>query len=103
MMSKNLQGHCSVIVSLHDNECIALAEEYYPDLILLDVQPGAKHQELCLALKENPKTKSIPVVLISASDHEELQRFGKEIHANGCLTKPLDRDRLIATVNQFLL
>ncbi len=103
MMSKNLQGHCTVITSLHDNECIALAEEYYPDLILLDVQPGEKHQELCLALKENAKTKSIPVVLISNSNHDELKRFGKEIHANGCLTKPLDRDRLIATVNQFLL
>ncbi len=103
MMKDNLKGHCTVITSPHDNECIALAEEYYPDLILLDVQPGAKHQELCLELKNNGKTKTIPVVLISTTEQEELKRFGKEIHADGCLTKPLDRDRLIATVNQYLL
>ncbi len=102
MMTQNLTGHCTVVTSPHDNECIALAEEYYPDVILLDVQPGAKHHALCEALKSDPKTKNTPIILMSSSDGEDLMRFGKEIHADGCLTKPLDRDRLIAAVNRFL-
>lgn len=103
MIKQSLMGHCTVITTPYDNECIALAEEYYPDLILLDVQEGNKQHELCLNLKKNPKTKGVPVVLMSTTDDAELKRFGKEIHANGCLPKPLDRDRLIAKVNKFLL
>ncbi len=102
MMTQNLMGHCTVITSPHDNECIALAEEYYPDLILLDVQPGEPHQTLCKNLKSLPKTQHTPIILMSSGDGDTLLRFGKEIHADGCLTKPLDRDRLIATVNRFL-
>jgi len=98
----NLRGHCTVLIGSHDEDCVAIAEESYPDLILLDVNPNTQARRICETLKENVKTKTIPVILMSSSNEDELRTFGKGVHADGCLTKPLDRNRLIATVDHYL-
>ncbi|MFL0811513.1 MAG: diguanylate cyclase [Agarilytica sp.] len=103
LMSQHLMGHCSLITSRHDSECIAMAEQYYPDLILLDVESGSGQEKLCNELKENDKIKGVPVVLISNGDKTALKKFGKEVHANGVLNAPLDAERLIACVNQYII
>lgn len=97
-----LRGHCSVISTSHSEECAALAEEYYPDLILLDVSPDSNHQLLCQQLKSNEKIRPIPIILICESGTEYLKRFGQNVHANGCISKPFEANQLIAKVNQYL-
>ncbi|WP_086930127.1 diguanylate cyclase [Agarilytica rhodophyticola] len=97
-----LRGHCSVIPLSHSEDCANFAEEYYPDLILLDIKPDSNHQQICQKLKNNDKTRSIPVILMCESGIEELKRFGQQVHANGCITKPFEANQLIAKVNQFL-
>lgn len=97
-----LEGHCSVITTPHIEEGAMLAAEYTPDLILLDVSNDKGQAALCLELKKNPKTQQIPVILLSRQEGDTLRRFGQHVHANDCLHKPLEKNRLIAHVGQFL-
>lgn len=102
-MTNHLKGHCTVFSSRYDSECVALAEEYYPDLILLDVEGDTDREKLCNELKDHHKVKGVPIVLMSSGDKKALKKFGKEVHANGVLNEPLDAERLIACVNQYVL
>ena len=73
-------------------------------MILLDVYlPGVNGYEICQLLKDDDITADIPVILISVCEEEELQHFGRQVKANACLQKPLDRHQLVAKIRQYLL
>lgn len=74
-----------------------------PDLVLLDVLlPKMNGFEVCKVLKGNPKTKGIPVLmltsLISVGDVETAFNAG----ADDYLTKPFEYDRLLKKISKFL-
>src|SRR5688572_1400024 len=75
-----------------------------PDLILQDVRlPGIDGFEVCRRLKADPATRSIPVVMISASFVTAEDRAqGLEGGADGYLIQPVGARELIATVRSFL-
>jgi CheY-like chemotaxis protein len=78
-------------------EGIQLAEKEMPGLILLDaMMPGLDGVETCRRLKGSPKTKMIPVLMITgASDAKETERIFAA-GADGCLTKPIKENLLKA-------
>lgn len=103
LIADNLRGHCTVISTTSGEECITLAQEFRPDLVLVDVyMNGIDGPEVCERLKNSPITSYIPIILISSCQKDELHRYKKEVNANGFLQKPLNSDKLIAKVNQFL-
>ncbi len=60
-----------------------------PDLILLDLNlPRKDGRELLAELKEHPKLKIIPVVILTTSESEEDILVTYKLHANGYVTKP---------------
>ena len=60
-----------------------------PDLILLDIEmPGMDGFEVFKCLKDNPKTASIPVIFLTASDSVELEERGFEMGAADYMHKP---------------
>lgn len=71
------------------------------DLILLDVQMGdISGIEVCRILKNNPRTRSIPIVLISAVHTDDVSiAEGLESGADGYITKPVDDNMLQAWLN----
>lgn len=71
-----------------------------PDLILIEIRPAdGCGKNTCKILKENPDTKSIPVILVST--RPELQQFALESNANGFLSKPFDISELIVIVRTW--
>jgi len=69
------------------------------DLVLLDVMmPVLDGISVCKMVKRNPRTKDLPVVLISASS--VLREKGKDL-ADAVIEKPFDIDDLINTVGHF--
>lgn len=69
------------------------------DVVLLDVMmPVLDGLTLCKMVKKDPRTKDLPVVLISAST--ALRERGRHC-ADAVLEKPFDIDYLVDTVNHF--
>jgi signal transduction histidine kinase/DNA-binding response OmpR family regulator len=77
---------------------LARARELRPAMITLDVMmPGMDGWEVLAALKENPVTADIPVIVVSIVDERGL---GFSLGAADYLTKPLDFSRLSSVVNR---
>jgi DNA-binding response OmpR family regulator len=74
-----------------------------PDLILLDVMmPVLDGFDVCKKLKADPKTASIPVVMLSASAQAESKQRGMEAGAEDYLVKPFQPEALDALIHQIL-
>ena len=81
---------------------IALAAAETPDIILLDVMmPGMDGFTVCRKLKDDPATRHIPVVLVTALDGRSDRVAGLEAGADDFLTKPIDDVMLFARVRSL--
>lgn len=90
-MSLKMRGVKEVAVTDNGEECLAKAAEFAPDVILLDVMmPKLDGYATCRKLKENPATRDIPVIFLTAkAQHYEVKQ-GMESGALGYLIKPFD-------------
>jgi CheY-like chemotaxis protein len=78
-----------------------LAREHQPDLILLDQHlPDVQGDEVLRALRGDPRTRAIPVVILSADASAGQIRRLLEAGARAYLTKPLDVSRLLAVLDE---
>lgn len=76
-------------------EALEKTIEYSPDLIFLDIMmPAMDGYETCRRLRENPATKFIPVVMVTALGDQEARNKGLEAGANDFLTKPVDKTEI---------
>ncbi|OSM04036.1 HD domain-containing phosphohydrolase [Magnetofaba australis] len=74
-----------------------------PDLILLDVMmPGMDGYEVCRRLKENPATREIPVIFITAKQESSDETHGFEVGAVDYITKPFSPPVVRARVSTHL-
>jgi len=81
---------------------LAMAANDLPDIILLDVMmPGMDGFTVCKRLKEDPITRHIPVVLVTALDGRADRIQGLEAGASDFLTKPIDDVMLFARVRSL--
>lgn len=82
---------------------LQLARENQPDLILLDINlPGMDGYETMEQLKNSSQTQDIPVVAISAAAMERDLLKGKKAGFKKYLTKPVDINILLATIDDYL-
>lgn len=92
-----------VITATSGMQALKLAEEVMPDIIILDLMmPDMKGDEVCAKIKSDPKTRHIPVIIVTVhSTPEEIEKCMKA----GCddfLTKPIDQNTLIRKVAEIL-
>jgi two-component system, OmpR family, alkaline phosphatase synthesis response regulator PhoP len=84
-------------------EAVEKAPGVVPDLILMDVRmPRMTGYQACEALKENPATREIPVVFLSAKGQESEIQEGLEVGAMEYILKPFAPDELTAQVHRIL-
>ena len=82
---------------------LALAQAEVPDLVVSDVMmPGLDGYEVCQALKTNPATSHIPVVLLTAKSAPDAKLEGLETGADSFLAKPFNPRELRAQVRNLL-
>ena len=83
-------------------EALRSIKERNPDLVLLDVMmPGMTGYEVCQAIRADPETRALPVVLVTALDSSERVR-GLEAGADDFITKPIHQPELLARVKSLL-
>jgi DNA-binding response OmpR family regulator len=79
-------------------------EKSKPDLILLDIMmPGIDGFEVCRRIKENPETKGIPIVMLTAKKSTADQARGVEVGADAYITKPFKSLKIMDVINGLLL
>jgi CheY-like chemotaxis protein len=70
---------------------LVAAEETLPDIILLDLQiPKVSGLEVLRHLKSQPRTRAIPVVVLTASRRSEDFRAARQLGADSYIVKPLE-------------
>ena len=88
----------SVATASGGEEGLRLARELQPDVITLDVlMPGMDGWSVLAALKADPVLADVPVVMLTMLDDRNL---GYALGAADYLTKPIDRERLVAVLGR---
>ncbi|MAE62947.1 MAG: two-component system response regulator [Phycisphaeraceae bacterium] len=97
---------CRLVTAMDGLEAMKLIEDKEqanPDLILLDVMmPRMSGFEVCRKLKEDPDTRSIPIMMITAlNELGDIER-GVESGTDDFLSKPVNKLELITRVKSLL-
>jgi len=97
------KGGYEVVTCRDGQEALALASTASPQLIVLDVMmPGLDGLGALRQLKENPATKPIPVVVLSAKGHA-LTRVEAEVAGAALfLAKPFSPNQLLGEVQKII-
>jgi putative two-component system response regulator len=104
LLAAYLNGEgCELVTARSGVEALEIVSQRRPDLVLLDVMmPGIDGFEICRRIKLEPANRLLPVVLVSALHEVEHRVHGLEVGADDFLTKPLDRNEVIARVLTLL-
>lgn len=82
---------------------LAMAQQTMPDMIISDViMGGMTGVEMCRAIKAHPDLSHIPVILLTATTASELKLKGLECGADDYITKPFEKELLLASVENIL-
>ncbi|HTX49882.1 MAG TPA: PleD family two-component system response regulator [Caulobacteraceae bacterium] len=103
LLQAKLQAeYYDVLSAANGPDALRMAAAERPDLVLLDVMmPGMDGFEVCRRLKNEPATRHIPVVLVTALDGRGDRITGLEAGADEFLTKPIDDILLFARVKSL--
>ena len=97
-----MEGY-EVIVGVDGIDGLEKARTLRPDIVVLDIMmPRMSGLDVAKALKADPDTASIPVLLLSAKAQEADLRAGDDSGADDYLTKPFDPFQLLQRVEQLL-
>lgn len=94
-----------MVTAANGEQGLAMATRFHPDLVLTDVVlPRLGGREMCLKIKENPATRSIPVVIMSGIFTKEVHKTEafRSFKANGYLRKPVSLKELGEICAQYL-
>ncbi len=89
------------ITTLNSVDAMTLAEIENPDVALLDIMmPQLDGFELCKLMRQNPATKDLPIIFVTAYTALDLEERRQEAGADYVIHKPIDIDRLIKVVEE---
>ncbi len=84
-------------------EALGCIRERAPDAVLLDlVMPGMSGYEVCVKLKTQPATATIPVLILSSLSEREDRLRGMDAGADDYLVKPVDAEEVVLRVRNAI-
>jgi CheY-like chemotaxis protein len=90
-------------VALDGKEGIEKAASIQPDVILLDIiMPGMDGWEVCRKLRSLPQTESIPIIVLTGIQSEEIDNKAQNMGADYVLIKSCDNSELMSVVSKIL-
>lgn len=104
VLTRYLKQAGLLVVSVQSGEEAQVSlQSQKPDLVILDViLPGQSGFEICHGLKTNEDTKLIPVVICSSKVSEVDKLWGSMLGADAYLAKPVDLQKLMQIIHQFI-
>lgn len=104
LVSYNLKKEgFSVDIALDGETALAKIKRWRYDLVVLDLMlPGVQGMELCRILRNDPKTETLPIIMLTAKGEEIDRILGLEMGADDYITKPFSPRELVARVKAVL-
>lgn len=104
LVQYNLEREGFHVVAASSGEtAINLLDKESPDLIVLDLMlPGMDGLEVCRLVKEDPKSKNIPLIFLTAKGEESDVVVGLQLGADDYIAKPFSPKILIARIKALL-
>lgn len=85
--------------ALSGSEALKLVKDVSPDVVLLDIMmPPPDGLEVCRRMKEDPETRDIPVIFVTAKTNHKIVEEAMSLGAQGYITKPFDNRFLIEEI-----
>jgi CheY-like chemotaxis protein len=98
-----LKKKFTVVEAEDGKRAVEIAGTEKPDLILMDIMmPKMDGYTSCYALKQEPATRSIPIIMLTAIDLKLNLQLSQEIGAAGYITKPFNSKDLLNNITQVL-
>ena len=92
-----------ILEALDGESAINALEKGHPHLILLDIYlPGINGLEILERLKGDPKTRNIPIIIITGAPDMKVHEKAFQLGADDLIYKPFKRDDLIPRVKRFV-
>ena len=90
ILKQILEDHYHLLFAKDGEKALQICQDQHPDLILLDVViPGQSGFEICHILKQDPKTRDIPIIFVSSMADSVDEVHGFEAGAVDYITKPV--------------
>ena len=103
LMERTLASKYRVVTAVDGQAGVDTARDVTPNLIILDVMmPRLNGYQACRALKEDPVTAAIPILILTTKDEPADEFWAAQVGANAFLPKPVDITALLATVKRLL-
>jgi two-component system phosphate regulon response regulator PhoB len=97
------QGGFDTVAASDGQQALELLRHRIPDLIMLDLMlPGVPGTEVCRQLKSSPRTKHVPVIMVTARGEEVDRVVGFELGADDFVSKPFSLRELLLRVRAVL-
>ena len=96
-------GEYEILEAENGDKGLELVRKYIPDVVISDIMmQGLSGIELCSRIKEDAALNHIPVILLTGSSSAEVKLKGIECGAEDFISKPFEREMLIARVAGIL-
>lgn len=90
-------------IAVDGEDALLKTQEFHPDIVILDwMLPKVSGIEVCRRLRQNPETRNLPIIMLTARSEETDRIRGLETGADDYLTKPFSTAELIARVKAVL-
>lgn len=90
-------------IAVDGEDALLKLQEFHPDIVVLDwMLPKVSGIEVCRRIRQNPDTKNLPIIMLTARSEEADRIRGLETGADDYLTKPFSTAELIARVRAVL-
>jgi two-component system alkaline phosphatase synthesis response regulator PhoP len=94
---------CNIRIASDGIEALDRIQQKHPDLVLLDIMmPRMSGFEVCRRLKQDPDTRDIPIVMVTALNELADVERGVDCGADDFLSKPINKLELITRVKSLL-
>ncbi|MBU1933072.1 MAG: response regulator [Candidatus Omnitrophica bacterium] len=97
------QENLNIITASDGDVGVKTAEQEVPDLIILDIMMPKMDGYSCLKeIRGLPKTKDIPVLMLSGKEEEKVRDLFAFQKISGYIEKPFELDNVVAKVKEIL-
>jgi DNA-binding response OmpR family regulator len=96
-------GHFEILEAPDGDAALEIARAERPDLLFLDwTMPGMAGVEVCRALRDDPATADIRIVMLTARSQDSDRALAEEMGADDYITKPCSPIQLLEKVRDVL-